>query len=157
MNAYRSKSLSFPWPPLLYSLAVISALYLYRDYPLPLPFFWALVAWCIGAILIAFAVTLNVWAVKTLLERRTTVLTQRCSRHLVTSGPFRFTRNPTYLGYTLLTAGLGLLIGNLWFLAMAAAAAALTTLLVIRCEEMHLLSRFGCEFEFYCKRTRRWI
>ena len=157
MNAYRSKSLSFPWPPLLYSLAVMAALHLQRMYPLPLPFVWALVSWVVGALLTAFAVTLNVWAVKTLLERRTTVLTQRCSAHLVTSGPFRFTRNPTYFGYTLLTAGLGLLIGNLWFLPMAAAAAALTTLLVIRCEEMHLLSRFGCEFEFYCKRTRRWL
>lgn len=157
MNAYRSKSLSFPWPPLLYSFAVIAGLYLQRYYPLPLPFIWSLVSWIVGAVLTAFAVTLNVWAVKTLMERRTTVLTQRCSAYLVTTGPFRFTRNPTYLGYTLLTAGLGLLIGNLWFVAMAAAAAALTTLLVIRCEEMHLLSRFGCEFEFYCKHTRRWI
>ncbi|MFB2566435.1 methyltransferase family protein [Rhizobium sp. IMFF44] len=157
MNAYRSKSLSFPWPPLLYSLAVMAALSLQRLYPLPLPFIWALVSWVVGALLTAVAVTLNVWAIKTLMERRTTILTQRCSAHLVTSGPFRFTRNPTYLGYTLLTAGLGLLIGNPWFLAMAAAAAALTTLLVIRREEMHLLSRFGCEFEFYCKRTRRWL
>ncbi|WP_267550693.1 isoprenylcysteine carboxylmethyltransferase family protein [Rhizobium rhizogenes] len=157
MNAYRSKSLSFPWPPLIYSGAVLIALYLQRYDPLPLPFIWSIIAWAIGAILTAFAVTLNVWAVKTLVERRTTVLTQRCSTHLVTSGPFRFTRNPTYLGYTLLTAGLGLMIGNVWFVAMAAVAAALTTLLVIRCEEMHLLSRFGCEFEFYCKHTRRWF
>ncbi|MFS8049571.1 methyltransferase family protein [Rhizobium sp. BR 314] len=157
MNAYRSKSLSFPWPPVLYSVAVIIALWLQRYYPLSLPLFWSIVAWVAGAALVTFAVTLNVWAVKTLVESRTTVLTQRCSAYLVTTGPFRFTRNPTYLGYTLLTAGLGLLIGNLWFVAMAATAAALTTLLVIRCEEMHLLSRFGCEFEFYCKRTRRWV
>lgn len=157
MNAYRSKSLSFPWPPLLYSVAVTAALYLQRYYPLPLSFTWSIVSWVLGAALTAIAVTLNVWAVKTLMERRTTVLTQRCSAYLVTTGPFRFTRNPTYLGYTLLMAGLGLLIGNLWFVAMAATAAALTTLLVIRCEEMHLLSRFGCEFEFYCKHTRRWI
>ncbi|MGZ9721665.1 methyltransferase family protein [Rhizobium miluonense] len=157
MNAYRSKSLSFPWPPLLYSIAVVIALSLQRYYPLPLPLLWSIVAWAVGSVLTAFAVTLNVWAVKTLIESRTTVLTQRCTAYLVTTGPFRFTRNPTYLGYTLLTAGLGLLIGNLWFVAMAAMAAALTTLLVIRCEEMHLLSRFGCEFEFYCKHTRRWI
>ncbi|MGG6897041.1 methyltransferase family protein [Rhizobium sp. BR 315] len=157
MNAYRSKSLSFPWPPLLYSIAVVIALSLQRYYPLPLPLLWSIVAWAVGSVLTAFAVTLNVWAVKTLIESRTTVLTQRCTAYLVTTGPFRFTRNPTYLGYTLLTAGLGLLIGNLWFVAMAALAAALTTPLVIRCEEMHLLSRFGCEFEFYCKHTRRWI
>ncbi len=54
-------------------------------------------------------------------------------------------------------AGLGLMIGNVWFVAMAAVAAALTTLLVIRCEEMHLLSRFGANSSFYCRRTRRWI
>ncbi|WP_028753285.1 methyltransferase [Rhizobium leucaenae] len=157
MNAYRSKSLSFPWPPLIYSLTIVAALYLNKDYPVRLPYPGAIAAWGIGALLTIAAITLNVWAVKTLFESRTTVLTQRCTVHLVTKGPFRFTRNPTYLGYTLLTAGLGLMIGNLWFVAMAAVAAALTTPLVIRCEEMHLLSRFGCEFEFYCKRTRRWI
>ncbi|AVA21667.1 methyltransferase family protein [Rhizobium sp. LEGMi198b] len=157
MNAYRSKSLSFPWPPLIYSLAVITALYLNQDYPVRMSYLGALIAWGIGALLTVVAVTLNVWAVKTLFESGTTVLTQRCTAHLVTKGPFRFSRNPTYLGYTLLTAGLGLVIGNLWFVTMAAVAAALTTPLVIRCEEMHLLSRFGCEFEFYCKRTRRWI
>lgn len=157
MNAYRSKSLSFPWPPLLYSLAVITALYLNQNYPVRLPYLWAIIGWGIGALLTIVAVTLNVWAVKTLIESRTTVLTQRCTAHLVTKGPFRLTRNPTYLGYTLLTASLGLMIGNVWFVAMSAVAAALTTLLVIRCEEMHLLSRFGCEFEFYCKHTRRWI
>ena len=157
MNAYRSKSLIFPWPPVLYGVAVIAALLLDRLHPVPLDVAYALVAWLAGALLTVVAVTLNVWAVKTLIERRTTVLSHRCSSYLVTTGPFRFTRNPTYLGYTLLTAGLGLMIGNVWFVAMAASAAAFTTLLVIRCEEMHLLSRFGCEFEFYCKRTRRWI
>ena len=118
MNAYRSKSLSFPWPPLVYSLAVITALYLKQDYPVYLPHLWAIIAWAIGALLTIVAVTLNVWAVKTLLDSRTTVLTQRCTAHLVTKGPFRFTRNPTYLGYTLLMAGLGLMIGNVWFVAM---------------------------------------
>jgi protein-S-isoprenylcysteine O-methyltransferase Ste14 len=157
MNIYRSKSLSFPWPPLLYSLAVISALYLNEDYPIRFTHLYALIAWGIGAVLTIAAVSLNVWAVKTLIDNRTTVLTQRATRHLVTTGPFRFTRNPTYLGYTLLTAALGLMIGNAWFVAMAAVAAALMTALVVHCEEMHLLSRFGCEFEYYCKHTRRWI
>lgn len=157
MNAYRSKSLSFPWPPLLYSLAVVAALYLNEDYPVRLTQPFAAISWGVGALMTFVAVTLNVWAVKTLIECRTTVLTQRCSTHLVTKGPFRFSRNPTYLGYTLLTMSFGLLIGNLWFIAMAAVAAALTTMLVIHREEMHLLARFGCEFEFYCRHTRRWI
>ena len=81
----------------------------------------------------------------------------RCATHLVTCGPFRYSRNPIYLGYTLMTTGIGLVLGNGWFLVGALIAALVTSYLAIRREESHLLSRFGFEFERYCRTTRRWI
>jgi protein-S-isoprenylcysteine O-methyltransferase Ste14 len=157
MNAYRAKPLSFPWPPLVYCLAILFALVIDRVVPLPLPRLESSYYWCLGVFLTVVAVWLDVWAMKTLLEGKTTVMTNRCTLHLVTRGPFRFTRNPTYLGYTLITVSFGLLTGNPWFLVAALAAAVATDFIAIRYEELHLLSRFGCEFEFYCRHTRRWL
>jgi len=155
MNAYRSKLLIFPWPPLFYGLAILGALVLDRFTPLPC--ICGPVTWVAGGLLAVGAMLLGLWAAKTLVDCETKITTYRDANHLVTRGPFRYTRNPTYLSYTLLTVTFGLLTGNLWFFAAAAVAAILTTAIVIHREEMYLLSRFGFEFEHYCKRTRRWV
>lgn len=157
MNAYRTKPLSFPWPPLLYGMAALMALVLVRVYPITVTHERGWLSWVSGAALILSAVFLDFWAIKTLLDRHTAVLPHRCATCLVTCGPFRFTRNPIYLGYTLVMIGVGLMTLNPWFFIMAIVAVALTTLIAVRNEERHLLSRFGFEFERYCRQTARWI
>lgn len=157
MNAYRAKPLSFPWPPLIYGMAALIALALTRLSPIPVTHGHGWLPWLLGAGLVLSAISLDLWAVKTLLDRHTAVMPYRCATCLVTCGPFRFTRNPIYLGYTLIMVGIGLMTLSPWFFVMAAAAVTLTTLFAIRNEELHLLSRFGFEFERYCRYTTRWI
>ena len=157
MNAYRAKPLTYPWPPLLYVAAILGAVALGRALPISVVHGHGWVPWLLGSALIVVAVFLDVWAVKTLIERRTAVLPHRCSSHLVTCGPFRYTRNPIYLGYTIMMVGFGLITLNPWFFIMASASVAVTTAFAIRNEELHLLSRFGFEFERYCRATSRWI
>ncbi|MCA1441062.1 isoprenylcysteine carboxylmethyltransferase family protein [Ensifer sp. IC4062] len=157
MNAYRAKPLNFPWPAVLYGAALLAALIFNRFFPIPVANGHGWFSCLTGCALIFAAISINLWAVKTLLERHTAILPNRCATCLVTCGPFRFTRNPIYLGYTLLMIGSGLITGNPWLFIAAIAAVALTTVFVIRNEERHLLSRFGFEFERYCRRTARWI
>ncbi len=85
------------------------------------------------------------------------MLPHRGSRCLVTSGPFRWSRNPIYLGNTLLLTGIGLATGNGWFVIMAIAAALVIQKLAIEREEQHLRALFGEDYEAYCRTTRRWI
>lgn len=157
MNAYRSKPLKFPWPPVLYGLAFFSAFLLGEIAGFPVPRMHAAFGWIIGAALTVAAVSLDIWAIKTLLESGTTIMPHRATAHLVTRGPFRYTRNPIYLGYTLATVAFGLMTANSWFYVAAVFAAIVTTFVAIRREERHLQARFGCDFESYCRRTRRWI
>lgn len=157
MNAYRMKPFAFPWPPFIYVLAVAAAFLLDAWLPLSVAATDVWLARAAGCALIAMALTLDIWAMRTLLDCHTTILPNRGSSHLVTTGPYRFTRNPIYLGYTLTTAGLGLIMLNPWCLITAMIAAGVTHLVAIRREEMHLLSRFGIDFERYCIRTARWI
>ncbi|MCM2293587.1 isoprenylcysteine carboxylmethyltransferase family protein [Allorhizobium sp. BGMRC 0089] len=158
MNAYRLKPLKYPWPPLLYFGACVCALCLHI-YITPARLFdnQSLVVMMGGALTAAIGLSLSLWAIRTLLVYDTTLSPRRSALRLVTDGPYRYSRNPIYLGYTLLMMAAGLLSGNGWLIIAAPVAAALTTLIAIRCEEMHLLVRFGVDFERYCQRTRRWL
>lgn len=157
MNAYRNKPLKYPWPPFIYGLAMLTALALGRYVPMEQASPAGTFQWAAGCVFIATGALLSLWAVKSLLENHTTVLPHRCTTRLVTSGPYRLTRNPIYLGYTLAMAGFGLVLSNPWFVITGIAAIALTTAYTIRREERHLLSRFGFDFELYCRNTARWI
>jgi protein-S-isoprenylcysteine O-methyltransferase Ste14 len=158
MNAYRAKHLRYPWPPLIYGGAVTLALSAERLIaPMPLVALNPLLLPALGFTLALAAVSLDIWAVKTLIERQTAVHGAGGARHLVTCGPFRYSRNPIYLGYTLLTLSIGLISASAWFLPAALLAALTAQWSVIRCEEHHLEQRFGFDYECYCKRTRRWL
>ncbi len=157
MNAYRMKPLAFPWPPLIYALAIAAAFVLDAWLPLSVSETGVWLARAAGVLLILSAVALDIWAMRTLMDCHTTILPNRCTSYLVTSGPYRFTRNPIYLGYTLTTAGLGLILLNPWCLITAMVAAGVTQRVAIRREERHLLSRFGIDFERYCNATVCWI
>jgi hypothetical protein len=77
--------------------------------------------------------------------------------HLVTNGPFGYSRNPIYLANMVLLAGMGFFRSNGWFVLLAPVDGVLTHLLAIRREESHLIALFGYEYEAYCRKVRRWI
>lgn len=157
MNAYRVKPLKFPWTPVVYFAAVIAALVLDRIRPLDIAQQWQLPMQLLGVIVAGTGFWLVCWGYAKLIRCRTALLSSSPTSHLVTSGPYRFTRNPVYLGYTLIMIGAGLMTGNLWIVISAALTAVVTHAWIIRSEEKHLLARFGFEFECYCRRTRAWI
>ncbi|MDP3898022.1 MAG: isoprenylcysteine carboxylmethyltransferase family protein, partial [Mesorhizobium sp.] len=97
------------------------------------------------------------YAMRTLARHRTTVMPHRGADHLVSEGPYAFTRNPIYLGNTMLMIGVGLASGILWFLLFAILAAMATQKLAIEREERHLELRFGKRYRDYRKKVRRWI
>ena len=94
MNAYRAKPLKYPWPPMLYLTSILTAILAGRIAALaPIPSPHPLLLPSIGFAIALIAVTLDIWAVRTLMERQTPVLDSGCARYLVTCGPFRYSRN----------------------------------------------------------------
>lgn len=157
MNAYRIKPLRFPWAPVYYLAAGLTAAGCGAFLPMSNVRHGHVLALSVGLLLALTGVSLVVWAIGVLLSHRTPVLPIASARHLVTCGPFRISRNPIYLGYTLVLAALALGTENVWFAIFGIAAAVATNLVAVKAEEKHLLARFGIEFERYCQRTRRWI
>lgn len=144
-----------PWPPLLFGAAALLAWLAGRLLPLPWPESAALAL--AGWLLAGAGLGLDLWAMAWMMRHRANILPHRAATALVTSGPFALSRNPIYLGNTLLLTGLGLAFGNPWFLPAAAGAALAVRRLAILREEAHLAARFGPAWEAYAARTGRWF
>jgi protein-S-isoprenylcysteine O-methyltransferase Ste14 len=76
---------------------------------------------------------------------------------LVEDGPFRFTRNPGYLGFALTYAGISLLTGGRWPLVFLPGVLGVIDRGVIAREESYLEERFGDPYRDYRSRVRRWL
>ena len=74
---------------------------------------------------------------------------------LVTDGPYRFSRNPTYVSLTLVYLGIGMLLNNGWALVLTAPLVVLTDRRVVASEERHLEAKFGDQHLRYKSSVRR--
>ncbi len=147
-----------PWPPILLVSAVLAAWALQASWPVAVPLDWTGRWLRFTGATIAFAgLALDLAAMFAMRQARTNVLPHRAADQLVTSGVFAYSRNPIYLGNTLLLSGLALALVWPWLLATALVAAVLVHHLAIRREERHLSARFGAAFVEYAQRVPRWF
>lgn len=142
-------------PPLIYiaGLAVGFGL----EVLLPSASVPAAVRWPVGAVLALAGVGVAASFFGALSRARTPVDPYRPTTTLVTSGPYRLSRNPGYLALALTYAAIAVLSGALWPLVTLVPTLAVVDRGVIAREERYLERRFGEEYRRYKARTRRWI
>jgi protein-S-isoprenylcysteine O-methyltransferase Ste14 len=124
MSDVTARPNSLPWPPIIYLAAIVVSVLSNVFYPLP----WfgqplSGILFVLGWLMIAAFVALNISAIRAMRRAGTTVRPDRGTDHLVTDGPFSFTRNPLYVAGTMLVLGIGLVSGIVWFLLLAILAA----------------------------------
>jgi protein-S-isoprenylcysteine O-methyltransferase Ste14 len=146
-----------PWPPLIVLATAAAAFVLTWFIPLRAEFLRWPGPRLIGAVILATGLGLDVAAMLTMARRRANILPHRAATALVTTGPFALSRNPIYLGNTLVLAGFALAFAAPWFLVAAAAEAWLVERLAIRREEAHLAATFGPAWSDYARQTPRWL
>jgi protein-S-isoprenylcysteine O-methyltransferase Ste14 len=88
---------------------------------------------------------------------RTSMIPMRPSSALVNRGPYRFTRNPMYLGMAFLYIAIALALGFVWPLIVLPLVIAAVDQLVIAIEEAYLVRRFGQPYCDYMREVRRWL
>lgn len=112
----------------------------------------------IGLPLMIAGGALAAWCIVTFVTRgRGTPSPFDAPRRLVIRGPYRFTRNPMYVGALSLLIGLALVQRSLAVLALAAFALTFVTLFVRLYEEPTLRESFDGEYEAYCRDVPRWL
>lgn len=148
---------AFPWPPLLFALAILAAFAMGRLLPLPWPGLDDLPARIIGYGFGIGGILLSAWAILTLARARTNIMPHRAADRLITSGPYRIWRHPIYMAETMILLGAAQATGNIWFAISSVLFTVLILGLAVLPEERHLEARFGAEFEAYRARTRRWF
>ncbi|WP_404405335.1 methyltransferase family protein [Pelagibacterium halotolerans] len=146
-------------PPFFPLIALIVAIALEWLAPLPIfpaPGIGQLQFW-LGIVLIVGGIAIAIQAVTTFRAAGTNVEPYKPSTSLVTSGPYRFTRNPIYLGFLAFYTGLCLTFALEWgFLLLPFLWLALDRLVIAK-EEDYLSRKFGDAYARYLTHTRRWI
>ncbi len=142
-------------PPIAYACSLLSGLALDRIWPLALPS--SGVQEGAGALLVAASITLFARSVGEFRRFETPVPSTRPSTVVVRTGPYRFSRNPIYLAFTLLQLGIGLWVGNGWLLVLLIPTLALISRGVIDREEQYMTQKFGGNYLQYRRSVRRWL
>jgi protein-S-isoprenylcysteine O-methyltransferase Ste14 len=117
---------------------------------IPLPWNW------LGALIVVWDGYLNVRAAKVSEHRGTPHILDR-STAVVEEGPFRWTRNPMYLGMTSILAGIAVCLGNFAALLAPALFLAIIQLKFIPLEERKMEEELGEAYLQCRRRVRRWL
>ena len=142
-------------PPVVTLVFLVAVYFLGRF--IPLPFSMPSVVRYTGAALVIVGVLLGIAAFLEFQKARTTLDPHGSTTQIVTSGIYRFTRNPIYLGFLLVIIGLPLYLGFVWGIILAPVYVFLMNHLVIQHEEAYLEGKFGDLYTSYTSRVRRWV
>jgi protein-S-isoprenylcysteine O-methyltransferase Ste14 len=143
-------------PPIAWALAALVGLTL--QWVVSLPFMPASVpAGWIGGIVFVLALALFAWAIATMTRAGSNVPTNLPTTTIVETGPYRFTRNPIYLGMFLGLVGLAIAFDSLWLLVMLVPFTLAIRYGVVAREEAYLERKFGDAYRQYRARVRRWV
>jgi protein-S-isoprenylcysteine O-methyltransferase Ste14 len=142
-------------PPLIYVVAIALGLLLHAIWPVPLVS--RAVSVPLGSTTVLVAVALFLSAARAFRTAGTPVPGNRPTTTIVRTGPYRYSRNPIYLSFSLLQLGVAWSVNSLWLLVTLMPALALMGFGVIPREEQYLEARFPSQYLPYKATVRRWL
>lgn len=142
-------------PPIFFLTAFFIGFVVQRAFPIP--FLPPSIRLGLGGVLALMGALFIVTAIPTMLKGHGTLNTNGPSSQVVTSGPYRFSRNPMYLGLVLLYGGAAVILALVWALLLLIPLVVYTQVRVILPEEQYLTRAFGDTYRDYTAKIRRWI
>lgn len=144
----------FP-PPFVYLVAIIIGWLI--DLVVPIRVLSAELSVWLGGALIFLAISITILGFRELVRAKTTLRLDRRVSTLVTTGLFRYSRNPLYLGLAILQFSIGIWMNNAFVVLLLVPAMSWINWQVIAREERYLIGRFGQVYLDYQQQVRRWI
>jgi protein-S-isoprenylcysteine O-methyltransferase Ste14 len=152
----RGARVRFP-PPLVFLGAIgagVACRWLIAPTPVPAG---AAARIAIGVVVIALGLALIAAARVRFVRTHQSPVPWKPTPELIFNGPYRFTRNPMYVGMTLIVLGAGVASGILWISLFAPLALAAVHFIAVRPEERYLADKFGEPYRQYQARVRRYL
>jgi protein-S-isoprenylcysteine O-methyltransferase Ste14 len=118
---------------------------------------WTAPRVALSGALILLGLGLNVYCAWQFKKAQTCIKPWRATSSIITNGPYRYSRNPIYLGFAIAAAGIALAFNTWWMLLSTLAFVLIANKLVIEREEKYLEGKFGESYLNYRRETRRWI
>ena len=141
-------------PPAIYLIAILVGVVLHFVWPIR---FVPNLARPVGGLIVIFAAALFIWSIRTFRSAGTPVPGNQPTSTIVKVGPYRLSRNPIYLAFSLFQTGIALGVNDAWILISLLPAIAIISFVVIPREERYLEARFGAEYATYKASVRRWL
>jgi protein-S-isoprenylcysteine O-methyltransferase Ste14 len=142
-------------PPLIYVGPLILGLML--DRRRHVPFLPCGVARGLGLVLLGGGAVLNGWFLRTIRKTDVPIRTDKPVPRLTMEGPFRYSRNPSYLALAMIYTGIASLRNSLWIILLLPLVVMVIQREVIGREERYLERTFGEEYLAYKAQVRRWV
>ena len=142
-------------PPIVYASSIAVGALMQRVMPLSIA--PSRLAVPLGTTLVVLAVALFAFSVGKFRAAGTPVPARKPTTAIVTTGPYRLSRNPIYLAFSVLQLGVAIWATSLWLLLTLVVAVAVIHYVVIPKEEQYLERRFGDQYLEYKASVRRWL
>jgi len=111
----------------------------------------------VGGLFLLAGVLVDIAGAGLFLRRHTAIIPFKPASCLVTSGIYRWTRNPMYLGMASIYVGVAVMLNSLAGLLLLPLVLLIIQSWVIAREEAYLQRAFGSDYAAYKRRVRRWI
>ena len=142
-------------PPFVYLGAIVFGVLLH--FALPVRLAPRAVSVPLGSTAVLVAVALFLYAVRTFRTAGTPVPGNRPTTTIVRRGPYRWSRNPIYVSFSLFQFGIAFWVNSLWLVVTLIPAVAVMSFVVIPREERYLGTRFLSDYLAYKASVRRWL
>lgn len=142
-------------PPVIYAAGLVVGFVLHKLYPIRL--LPARQTGLLGTLLACVATIPGGAAFAAMARAHTNPDPHQPTTAIVTSGPFKYTRNPIYLSFTLLYVAIATAVNSLTMLVPLPIVLLVMRRGVIEREEAYLQRKFGDEYRSYKARVRRWV
>ena len=142
-------------PPVIFAISILAGIGLHRAWPQTLP--WVQDGRIYAVCVLAVVAVLALWSLLEFIRARTDARPDRPDTALITTGPYRFTRNPLYIGLSLVQLSAACWLNNLWIFLLLPLSIVVITQYAIAREERYLEKLFGQDYLDYKARVRRWL
>ena len=140
------------YPPVILLCGLIAQIVLYFTFPVLVN-----LSILFGILILIIGISLVYISLRKLSKMKTTFIPDGKPEKLVKDGPFRFSRNPIYLGMLLILVGVSISLQSFSSLMISIVFGLIINFTWIKHEEKKLEDIFDSEWEEYSKRTRRWL